>query len=237
MKCIGNVDGIGCKMCLRKGVRCEYSAKKKPGPKCRKREDSIIPAGLGSVNAPPTAVTPPIPLNTSVFDLPGTGARSGLSPSPNSASDGRRSVIMKPFTAAGPTAMRGYIVSNGVVTAAAAAVHTRSQSFDAEEDGGVGYHGGGGSGGTAGTPVRHSMTSSCSSQHLLTPSKKARPTHDAGVRTVPSTVRTHSEEFGDRQQHQQEQEQRSASSMSQWLWDPSAVRSLLFLLFVRRQFA
>ena len=54
VKCPGNAEGMGCLNCRKKGVQCNFSVKKKPGPKGRKRavddmgQDTAVPAHLSS---------------------------------------------------------------------------------------------------------------------------------------------------------------------------------------------
>ena len=38
VKCPGDQDGKGCRYCQKKGLKCAYSYKEKPGPKGRKRQ-------------------------------------------------------------------------------------------------------------------------------------------------------------------------------------------------------
>lgn len=44
MKCPGSTDGKGCLNCLKKGVKCFFSRKRKPGPRTSKHEGVAVPA-------------------------------------------------------------------------------------------------------------------------------------------------------------------------------------------------
>lgn len=158
---MGNTHGAGCNICVRKGIKCEYSVKKKPGPKSRKREDED---GVGAVGPVGVVDDDPAmnPFSSCSVGLNGTGAQS-LSPNHGGGAAAVRPQGCFPLRA-----------GSG-----------RSGSFDTEDGGEFG--GGSGGGGVPGSP---------SSRHLLTPSKKAKPTHDKGTRAA----RRQAEEDEEKQQ-------------------------------------
>ena len=58
VKCPGDQDGKGCRLCLKKGVRCHYSVKQKPGPKSKKREVQNLGLATKGTEAPNNSSTP-----------------------------------------------------------------------------------------------------------------------------------------------------------------------------------
>ena len=58
VKCPGDQGGKGCLFCQKKGVRCKYSVKQKPGPKCRKRAQQDLVPAMEVTEAPNDASTP-----------------------------------------------------------------------------------------------------------------------------------------------------------------------------------
>lgn len=199
MKCVGNSNGAGCNICVRKSIRCEYSVKKKPGPKCRKREDE---------EGDDEAIRSPIPSSSIIHN--GGQAHILTSPSRGAAAAAAAAVAAAAAAAARPQS--AYALHRG----------GRSASFEAEHGG---EYGGGAAVGGGGS---RSLVSSPSSEHLLTPSKKARPTHDKGTRAA----RRHVEEEK-RQPFVQQQPQLLqpvAPIVSPWRWNQSddSLRTTLF---------
>ena len=58
VKCPGDQDGKGCLFCQKKGVRCNYSVKQKPGPKCKKRKVQDLGPATEVTEAPNNSSTP-----------------------------------------------------------------------------------------------------------------------------------------------------------------------------------
>lgn len=187
VKCTGNTSGAGCTICVRKGIKCEYSVKKKPGPKCRKREDEEGGSDEAGV-IPATAL-----------GMIGTPGQS-LSPTHRGAGAGGPAVTVTPNEV-----MQRFSFLNGA---------GRSGSFDTADSGGSGEY--------CGNDFP-TLKSSPSSQHLLTPSKKAKPTHDKGTRAA----RRQEEEEHKQQQlllhNQMQQQQQQPAVASPWRWDVGEV--------------
>lgn len=213
---MGNTNGAGCNICVRKGIKCEYSVKKKPGPKSRKREDEegfeehASSASTGQLPGPHAARSPSPSLGITktgggVTAIPSV-AMPQVSFVPGSGSQGR-----------GVGRVGGSFEAKGETE-----YHAGRSSTDGSGRSGVIIGGGGGGGATP-------LGSSPSSRHLLTPSKKARPSHTAAV-TPPMAGRQISDDDGvqlrmrmlgqqQNQQHQLQQlPQPLADVATRWRW-------------------
>ena len=58
VKCPGDQDGKGCRPCQKKGVRCHYSVKQKPGPKSKKINVQDLGSATEGIEAPNNSSTP-----------------------------------------------------------------------------------------------------------------------------------------------------------------------------------
>ena len=58
VKCPGDQDGKGCLFCQKKGVRCNYSVKQKPGPKSKERKVQDLGPATEVTEAPDCSSTP-----------------------------------------------------------------------------------------------------------------------------------------------------------------------------------
>ena len=57
VKCPGDQDGKGCRLCQKKGVRCHYSVKQKPGPKSKKGKVQDLGPATEGTEAPNNSST------------------------------------------------------------------------------------------------------------------------------------------------------------------------------------